>query len=103
MSAKIKKTSSEYNDKYFKKRSINKNALAISSNQSQVISSYDQVIKKYEKVKDNKNLSKCPDYWGGYSFKPYEIEFWEGSDFRLNKRDLYELKNYKWIHSILEP
>ena len=103
MRAKIKKTSSEYNDKYFKKRSINKNALAISSNQSQVISSYDQVIKKYEKVKDNKNLSKCPDYWGGYSFKPYEIEFWEGSDFRLNKRDLYELKNYKWIHSILEP
>jgi len=34
MKAKIKKTSDEYNQKYFFDRSEEKNALAISSNQS---------------------------------------------------------------------
>lgn len=101
--AKIKKKSYAYNCEYFKKRHISKNALAISSNQSNIIPSYDQVIKKYEDAKKNEDLLICPDYWGGYSFSPYEIEFWEGHNFRLNKRDLYRYKNGLWHHSLLEP
>ncbi len=103
MKARIQKTSDKYNQEYFKQRSLDKNALAISSNQSSQISSFDQVLKKYNKIKKDKDLKICPEYWGGFSFSPYEIEFWEGNTSRLNKRDFYELNNGNWCHSILEP
>ena len=78
MRAKIKKTSNEYNQKYFFDRSEEKNALAISSNQSKPIDSYNQVKENYNKSLKNDDLKKCPDFWGGYSFTPYYFEFWEG-------------------------
>tara|TARA_S200000501_G_scaffold378599_1_gene442127 strand:+ start:3270 stop:3866 length:597 start_codon:yes stop_codon:yes gene_type:complete len=99
----INKTTKQFNEKYFRKRSLEKNALAISSRQSKSISSFDLVIENYNHVKHNNDLSKCPDYWGGFSFKPFEIEIWEGSEFRLNKRDLYSKKDNNWSHTILEP
>lgn len=101
--AKIDKCSSEYNNLYFNQRNSYKNALAISSNQSTKINSFNMVKEKYKIALESKDLSACPAYWGGYFFKPYEIEFWEGGEHRLNKRDLYV--NYKkdWNHSILEP
>ena len=44
-------------------------------------------------------------FWngGGFAFKPYEIEFWEGNSFRLNKRNVYRLVDNIWHLSILEP
>lgn len=101
--AKIKKTSSDFNQKYFFSRSEEKNALSISSNQSQPISSYEQVKENYNKSFKGDDLKECPDYWGGFSFKPYEIEFWKGDKFRLNRRDLYLKKDKNWSHTILEP
>ena len=103
MKAKIKKTSDEFNQKYFFDRSEEKNALAISSNQSKKIGSFEQVKKNYNKSLKNDDLKKCPKYWGGFSFVPYEIEFWEGNEFRLNKRNLYKKDNTNWNHYILEP
>lgn len=101
--AKIRKKSEEYNDLYFQKRSKFKNALAISSCQSQSIDSYEEVINNYNEVLDNGNLTKCPDYWGGYGFQPFRIEFWEGNKYRLNKRDLYVVENSEWKHTVLQP
>lgn len=101
--AKINQTSKEFNNKYFKSRSKEKNALAISSSQSQQVLDYREVIEKYNKVKKESDLKACPDYWGGFSFEPYEIEFWEGNKFRLNKRNLYLKSNKTWNHFILEP
>ena len=103
MKAKIKKTSNEFNQKYFFDRSEEKNALAISSNQSKPINSYNQVKENYNKSLKNNDLKECPEYWGGFSFSPYEIEFWEGNEFRLNKRNLYRKDNTTWNHFILEP
>ena len=103
MKAEIKKTSNEFNQKYFFDRPEEKNALAISSNQSKPINSYNQVKENYNKSLKNDDLKECPKYWGGYSFKPYEIEFWEGNEFRLNKRNLYIKDNTSWNHFILEP
>ena len=103
MKAKIKKTSNEFNQKYFSDRSEEKNALAISSNQSKKIGTFEQVKKNYNKSLKNDDLKKCPEYWGGYSFRPYEIEFWEGNEYRLNKRNLYRKDNTTWNHYILEP
>jgi pyridoxamine 5'-phosphate oxidase len=101
--AKIKRTSVKFNKKYFKKRSSEKNILAISSNQSNEIASFKNVLEKYENVKNNYNNTECPDHWGGFSFKPYEIEFWEGNEFRLNKRTLYRFQEKSWHSLILEP
>tara|TARA_B100000925_G_scaffold291752_1_gene281183 strand:- start:2688 stop:3284 length:597 start_codon:yes stop_codon:yes gene_type:complete len=103
MKAKISKKTKPYNEAYFLNRSPEKNALAISSDQSKSISSYDLVVKKYNQVKKDRDLKECPDYWGGFSFNPYEIEFWEGNRHRLNKRNVYRLDNNIWHHNILEP
>ena len=103
MKAKIKKTSRVFNKSYFKSRKLEKNALAISSRQSKAIESFDIVKENYKNALMNEDLESCPDYWGGYSFTPYEIEFWEGSELRLNKRNLYKKNNQVWNHIILEP
>ena len=99
----IKKTSKEYNKDYFLSRSKQKNALAISSDQSKLIDSYDSVVNKYHKALLSDNLNQCPENWGGYSFTPYYFEFWEGHESRLNKRNVYLKNGVDWNHSILQP
>ena len=101
--AKIQKTPSEYNQKYFFDRSEEKNAVAISSNQSKPINSYNQVIENYKKSLANDNLKKCPEYWGGYSFTPYYFEFWEGHESRINKREIFNIIDGLWKQSYLQP
>ena len=103
MRARIKRTTDEFNQKYFFDRSEEKNALAISSNQSKPIDSYSQVKENYNKSLKNDDLKKCPDFWGGYSFTPYYFEFWEGHESRLNKREVYEKSDDSWKHLILQP
>jgi pyridoxamine 5'-phosphate oxidase len=103
MKAEIKKTSNVYNQNYFFDRSEEKNALAISSNQSKSIDSYNRVKENYNKSLKNDDLKKCPEFWGGYSFTPYYFEFWEGHESRLNKREIYEKSNDNWNHLILQP
>ena len=103
MKAKIKKTTNDYNQKYFFDRSEEKNALAISSNQSRSIDSYSEVKENYNKSLINDDLKKCPKFWGGYSFTPYYFEFWEGHESRLNKREVYEKSDDSWKHLILQP
>ena len=104
LKAHIKKTAIEISDNHFSSRSFKKNALAISSKQSERISSYEDVVSNYEnEIQTNKNLAQRPDYWGGFSFIPYYFEFWEGHESRLNKRDVYQINNGKWQHSILQP
>ena len=101
--AKIRKTSKEFNQKYFSDRSREKNALAISSNQSNHIDSYSQVKENYNRSLKNDDLKKCPEYWGGYSFTPYYFEFWEGNELRINKREVYEKIDGVWKHLFLQP
>ena len=103
MKAKIKKTSKEFNQKYFFDRSEKKNALAISSNQSKLIESYTKVYESYKKSLEYDNLKKCPEYWGGYSFIPYYFEFWDGHESRINKREVFYKTNGSWKHSFLQP
>ena len=103
MKAKIKKTSKEFNQKYFFDRSEEKNALAISSNQSKPIDSYSQVKENYKKSLKNDDLKKCPQHWGGFSFTPYYFEFWEGHESRINKREIFEKIDGVWKQSFLQP
>ena len=103
MKAQIKKTSKEFNQKYFFDRSEEKNALAISSNQSKPINSYRKVKENYNKSLERDDLKKCPQYWGGYSFIPHYFEFWEGHDSRINKREVFEKTGDIWKHLFLQP
>ena len=100
---KIKKTKKKFSDNYFFKRDKNKNALAISSHQSSVIEEYSKVIENYNRVLQTNKLDIRPDYWGGYSIKPYSFEFWEGNKNRLNKRERFIYNLNKWNKEILEP
>ena len=101
--AKICKSNPEFSDNYFLKRSSLKNALAISSNQSKRIDSYDSVVKKYNEILRIEDTSIRPSYWGGYSFFPFYFEFWEGNSNRINKREIYNMKNDSWEKFYLEP
>jgi len=103
LKALIRRTSNEFNKNYFLDRSEQKNALAISSNQSKSINSFDNILENYNKSLEFDDLKECPEYWGGFSFIPYYFEFWEGHESRLNKRDVYEINEGKWSHSILQP
>tara|TARA_B100002019_G_C21173939_1_gene550014 strand:+ start:291 stop:887 length:597 start_codon:yes stop_codon:yes gene_type:complete len=100
---KIKKTSKNFNQEYFSKRDTSKNALAISSHQSQSIHSFKEVKSQYEFSLKNDDLKKCPNYWGGYFIEPFYFEFWEGHKNRLNKRVEYFLEDAKWRKAFLQP
>ena len=80
-----------------------KNALAISSNQSEPIESYSQVKKNYEQTLGTADLKQCPEYWGGFSFIPYYFEFWEGMNQDSIKESVFENIDGYWKHSFLQP
>lgn len=101
--ARIKRTSATFNQNYFSKRAEEKNALAISSHQSKTIESYESVLLNYNKIFDQEDLKKCPNYWGGFIFRPYEIEFWEGHESRINKREAFHKNDNFWERSFLQP
>ena len=103
LKAFIKKTSKEFNKTYFSNRSQQKNALAISSKQSDLIDSFESIKKNYNRALESDDLKDCPDYWGGFSLTPYYFEFWEGHESRLNKREVYEKSDDSWNHLFLQP
>lgn len=103
MKSIVYKSSEHFSDSHFNGREKNKNALAISSMQSSQIEKYEDVLEKYNEIlQSNENLER-PNYWGGYTFKPYYFEFWEGHDSRINKREAFELKESSWRRFILQP
>ncbi|MDA9876095.1 pyridoxamine 5'-phosphate oxidase family protein [Gammaproteobacteria bacterium] len=104
LKAKIKKTSVEFSDNHFQSRSKDKNALAISSKQSQPIDSFDSVKENFHTALASMDPeSKRPEYWGGYSFTPYYFEFWEGHENRLNQRHVFSMEEGSWSESLLQP
>jgi len=104
MKAKIFKTSTEFSNKHFQGRTKEKNALAISSNQSQIIGSFDEVAKNFHTtLKGMTSETGRPDFWGGYSFVPYYFEFWQGHENRLNKRHVFAQQDEAWVEQLLQP
>ena len=104
MKAKIFKTSTEFSNEHFQGRTKEKNALAISSNQSQIIGSFDEVAKNFHTtLKGMTPETVRPDFWGGYSFIPYYFEFWQGHENRLNKRHVFEQQDEAWVEQLLQP
>lgn len=103
MKGLIRKKSHDFNNNYFSNRSTQKNALAISSEQSKKIESYEAIKENYNKVLKTSDLKICPEYWGGFSFVPYYFEFWDGHPSRINKRDVFDKIDGSWKQSYLQP
>ena len=104
MKAKIFKTSIKFSNEHFQGRTKEKNALAISSNQSQIIGSFDEVTKNFHETLESMTSETVrPDFWGGYSFIPYYFEFWQGHKNRLNKRHVFEQQDKEWAERLLQP
>ena len=104
MKAKIFKTSLKFSDEHFQGRTKKKNALAISSDQSQIIKSFDEVAKNFHSTLESMTPETVrPDSWGGYSFVPYYFEFWQGHENRFNKRHVFEQQEDKWEERLLQP
>ena len=104
LKANISKTSVEFSDDHFHGRTMEKNALAISSNQSQPIDSFDSVKENFHTALASMDSeSQRPEYWGGYSFIPYYFEFWEGHENRLNRRQVFSMEESSWNESLLQP
>ena len=104
MKAKIYKTSIEFSNEHFQSRTKEKNALAISSNQSQIIGSFEEVAKNFKETLEYMTPETVrPDFWGGYSFVPYYFEFWQGHENRLNKRHVFEQQHEAWEEKLLQP
>ena len=102
--AKIYKSPDEFSDNHFKQRDKGKNILAISSEQSKEIDSYEDFIDVYEQAsKEISDTQKRPNCWGGYSFRPYYFEFWQGHNQRINKREAYIFKEDGWKKIFLQP
>ena len=104
MKARIFKTSPEFSDEHFNRRTNEKNALAISSSQSKIINSFDEVKKNFHNTLETITPeTERPDFWGGYSFIPYYFEFWQGHENRLNKRHVFEQQDNEWVEYLLQP
>jgi len=104
LKAKINKSPMDFSDNHFQSRSKEKNALAISSRQSEPIDSFDSVKKNFHAtLAAMDSNSQRPEYWGGYSFTPYYFEFWEGHENRLNRRRVFSMEEGSWIESLLQP
>ena len=105
LKSKIYITSTNFSDTHFDSRSWEKNALSINSQQSEEIDSYQEILENYRYVYENKkNDKKRPKYWGGYSFKPYYFEYWQGHESRINNRECFSLKDDgKWSKYVLQP
>jgi pyridoxamine 5'-phosphate oxidase len=89
---------------YFKTRPALSKAGAILSHQSHLLENYEDFLKEVEKLAKNENLA-CPENWVCYGVKPEKFEFWEGTQFRLHLRTLYEKKQSedRWQQSNLYP
>ena len=76
------------------------------SQQSQPVDSratLEKLYKDAEKKLENKNVP-CPEHWGGYLIKPYEIEFWIGREYRFHDRYLFSRNEAEnWLGQRLFP
>lgn len=104
--ADLERIPQKLSEEYFHSRPKGSQLGALVSPQSQVIPDRNFLEEKLENL-ENEFAEKeipCPENWGGYLAKPYEIEFWQGRPNRLHDRIRYELGvNSYWKVSRLAP
>ena len=99
----IMKLDEDSSNKHWMQRNRDKNALAISSDQSSPSINFEKIIEDYQYVLNVPGSLQRPDYWGGYIIIPNYFEFWTGHKSRLNNRKVFEINNGSWKSKILQP
>lgn len=101
----VGKLSEEVSERYFKSRPRESQIGAWASHQSEVIENREELERKFNEIESRfagKDVPK-PDYWGGYSITPAEIEFWQGRPGRLHDRIRYRKEDQTWNRERLSP
>jgi pyridoxamine 5'-phosphate oxidase len=101
----VHKLTRRKNDEYFQSRPRESQIGAWVSDQSTPVESREQLREKAESVMkrfDGKAVP-TPDFWGGYSIRIEEIEFWQGRPGRLHDRILYTQADGAWVKERLQP
>lgn len=101
----VKKLSLKDSQEYFATRPRGSQLGAWSSPQSQKIPSREFVENKIiemEKKFEGKDVV-LPEFWGGFGLEAKSIEFWEGRQFRIHERFIFEKNNQSWSRSRMAP
>lgn len=102
---RVEKLTHEESDVYFQSRPRGSRIGAWSSPQSQKIGTREELEKLVHVTEERFGEGEipCPPFWGGWRLVPERIEFWEGREYRLHERRLFERNNSGWIVSRLAP
>jgi pyridoxamine 5'-phosphate oxidase len=100
----IKRVSRQESELYFASRPRDSQISTAASHQSEVIQR-DAFLKRVDEMKAEYQSQDvpCPENWGGYSVVPFEFEFFQGRDNRLNDRLRYQKINDHWKIERLSP
>lgn len=101
----VEKLTEKESAEYFHSRARGSQIGAWSSPQSQKVTSRAQLEKlvgETEQKFDNQSVS-LPPFWGGFAVKPSSLEFWEGRQFRIHERFIFEKVGINWLKSRLAP
>lgn len=101
----VEKLSREENEVYFQSRPRESQIGAWVSDQSTPVESREVLKEIIETVTDRfeGRTVPTPDFWGGYSIRIDEIEFWQGRPARLHDRILYTRDKDRWKIERLQP
>ena len=103
---RVKQTSPDESDTYFKTRPRESQIGALASPQSEVIPSREMLqdrADEFEELYRDREVER-PAHWGGYRLVPARIEFWKGRASRLHDRISYERQaDDTWAITRLAP
>ena len=99
------KTSVTESQQYFASRPRESQLVTVASEQSHVLANREVLESKVKELSlqfADKEIP-CPITWGGYRVIPFEFEFFQGRDNRMNDRIRYLLLDGQWKIERLSP
>ncbi|EWH08515.1 pyridoxamine 5'-phosphate oxidase [Catenovulum agarivorans DS-2] len=104
-SGEVIELSEAENDEYFASRPFESQIAAVASAQSEVIDSRESLEQKYHALVEQYQGQAVPrpQHWGGYKIVAEQVEFWQGGEFRMHDRFLYQRTKSNWKVCRLQP